>query len=129
MIEDARAARRLLMAEAGVKRTYWLGICSGGNVALGAASLDKEVDGLILWSVPLFVEQKRKSQEVQRRGIFLADYARKLFRRETWAKLVRGKLHLGIIARILFGRRRDGAGDAGRDPKNSHRNIMADLSG
>jgi hypothetical protein len=129
MIEDARAARRLLMAETGVKRTYWLGICSGGNVALGVASLDKDVDGLVLWSVPLFIEQKRKSQEVRRRGIFLADYVRKLFRRETWAKLVRGKLHLGLVARILFGRRRDAAAGPDRDPKNSRRNIMADLAG
>jgi len=127
MIEDARAARRLLIEQCGVRQTYWLGICSGGNVALGAASLDKGVDGLLLWSTPLFAPYKSKSQEVARRGMFLAEYARKLFRRETYAKLVRGRLRLGIIARILFGKRRPA--DAGRDPRDSHRDIMKDLRG
>jgi len=127
MIEDARAARRFLMAQAGVRRTYWLGLCSGGNVALGAASLDKDADGLILWSTPLFAPYKKRGQEVARRGIFLADYARKLFRWETYAKLVRGRIRLGIIARVLFGRRRPAAGT--RDPKDSLRDIMKDLRG
>ena len=127
MIEDARAARRFLAEQAGVARTYWLGICSGGNVALGAASLDKEVDGLVLWSVPLFVQQKKKSQEVRRRGIFFVDYLRKLFRRETYAKLLRGRIRFGLITRILLGRRRDAT--TGRNPKDSRRDVMADLRG
>lgn len=127
MIEDARAARRYLRDEAGVGRTCWLGICSGGNVALGAASLDKEVEGVILWSVPLFVQQKRRSQEVRRRGIVLVDYAKKLLRRETYAKLVRGRLRLGLIARILLGRRRDAT--KGRNPKDSRCDVMEALRG
>ncbi len=127
MIEDARAARRLLLEQPGVRRTYWCGLCSGGNVALGAASLDKQVDGLILWSTPLFAPFKTGAQEVKRRGIFAADYARKLFRRETWAKLFRGQVHFGLISRILFGRRRNGA--AKRNPKDSVRDIMGELRG
>jgi len=126
MIDDARAARRFLVEETGVGETYWLGICSGGNVALGAASLEKDVDGLILWSTPLFAPYKKRSQEAARRGMFLADYARKLFRRETWAKLARGQVHFGLIARILLGRRKP-AGQ--RDPKDSLRDIMEDLRG
>jgi pimeloyl-ACP methyl ester carboxylesterase len=127
MIEDARAARRFLAEETGVQRTYWLGICSGGNVALGAASLDKDADGLLLWSTPLFVQQKRASQEVRRRGIFLIEYARKLFRRETWAKLIRGRVNFGLIARVLLGRRRKGGEE--RNPQDSLRDIMEDLRG
>lgn len=127
MIEDARAARRLLLEQPGVKRTYWCGLCSGGNVALGAASLDKDVDGLVLWSTPLFAPYKTGRQEAKRRGIFLADYARKLFRRETWAKLVRGQIRFGIISRILLGRR--SAPKGARNPKDSVRDIMTDLKG
>jgi hypothetical protein len=127
MIEDAHAARRLLIEQTGVQRTLWLGICSGGNVALGAASLDKDADGLILWSTPLFAPYKSRGQEVVRRGMFLGEYARKLFRRETYAKLFRGGIRLGIIARILFGRRRDAT--EGWNPKDSHRDIMAELRG
>ncbi|HUT35287.1 MAG TPA: alpha/beta fold hydrolase [Planctomycetota bacterium] len=127
MIEDARAARRLLLEQPGVRRTCWCGLCSGGNVALGAASLDKEVDALLLWSTPLFAPYKTRGQEVKRRGIFLGDYARKLFRRETYAKLLRGKIRFGIITRILFGRR--GAPQGTRNPKDSARDIMGDLRG
>jgi len=127
MIEDARAARRLLLEQPGLTRTYWCGLCSGGNVALGAASLDKEVDGLLLWSTPLFAPFKTRKQEVKRRGIFLADYARKLFRRETYAKLFRGRIRFGIITRILFGRR--AAPQGTRNPKDSLRDIMTELRG
>jgi len=127
MVEDARAARRFLTEQTGVRRTYWLGLCSGGNVALGAASLDKDVDGLILWSAPLFAPYKKTSQEVARRRMFLADYARKLFRRETYAKLIRGKIRFRLISRVLFGRRR--APEGQRDPKDSLRDIMTDLRG
>ena len=79
-----------------------------------------------LWSTPLFAPYKKRSQEAARRGMFLADYARKLFRRETWAKLARGQVHFGLIARILLGRRKP-AGQ--RDPKDSLRDIMEDLRG
>jgi len=127
MIEDARAARRFLREQTDVAATYWLGICSGGNVALGAASLDKEADGLILWSTPLFAPYKRKSQEVARRGIFFVDYARKLFRRETYAKLIRGRIRFDLVARILLGRRKEPK--AGRNPKDSLRDVMGDLAG
>jgi len=127
MIEDARAARRFLLEQDGVERTAWLGICSGGNVALGAASLDKDVDGLLLWSTPLFAPYKKAGQEVARRGIFLAEYARKLFRRETWAKLFRGRIRFGIIGRVLLGSRKPAGGE--RDPKDSRRDIMQDLRG
>jgi len=127
MIEDSRAARRFLVEQADIERTYWLGICSGGNVALGAASLDKDVDGLILWSTPLFAPYKRRGQEAVRRGMFLGDYFKKLFRRETYAKLIRGRIRFGLIARILFGRRRPSKGE--RDPKDSRRDIVQDLRG
>jgi len=128
MIEDVRAARRFLLEQNGVERTCWLGICSGGNVTLGAASLDHDVDGIILWSTPLFAPFKRKSQEARRRGIFLVEYAKKLFRRETWSKLIHGRIRFGLINRVLFGRRKD-VPKTGRNPKDSTRDIMGDLVG
>ena len=127
MIEDARAARRFVLEQDGVERSYWLGICSGGNVALGAASLDTDADGLILWSTPLFAPYKKKSQEVARRGIFFVEYARKLLRRETWAKLFSGRIRFGLIGRVLLGRRKPKGGE--RDPKDSRRGIMDELRG
>ena len=143
MIEDARAARRFLAEKKDTRSllceapkgpfrqktpgVFFLGICSGGNVALGAASLDKDADGLVLWSTPLFAPYKRRGQEVARRGIFLKDYLKKLFRRETYLKLFRGRIRFGLISRVLFGRRRAPQGE--RDPKDSLRDIMTDLRG
>ena len=105
-----------------------LGICSGGNVALGAGSLDHKIDGLVLWSTPLFAPYKTSGQEVRRRKLILLEYLGKLFRRETYQKLFRGKLNLGLIGRILFGSKTPPA-EGGRNPKDSLRDVMADLVG
>jgi len=130
MIDDVLAAAQYLRAE-GIEKLYALGICSGGNVVLGAASLDKSFHGLALWSTPLFAPFKKKTEELRRTGFFLAIYLRKLFRRETWYKLFAGKLNIRLILRILAGKGRGNprAGRGERNPKDSLRDIMADLRG
>lgn len=127
MIADTLAAVECLAREAQVERVYVLGICSGGNVALGAASLRKDLGGLVLWSTPLFAPFRSGATEAARRGRLFGEYLRKVFRRETWSKLFRGGLRWRIIVRNLVGRER-GAPD-GRNPKDSRRDIVADLSG
>jgi len=129
MIDDVLAGCAWLR-EAGVGSVHVLGICSGGNVALGVASLDKSLAGLALWSTPLFAPFKKSTEDLRRRGWFLAAYAGKLFRRETWAKLVAGKLNIRLILAILSGKTggpRKGAG--ARNPKDSLRDIMTGLHG
>ncbi len=125
MIEDLLAATRFLRTEAGIERVYPLGLCSGGNVALGAASLDKSLPGLILWSTPLFAPQKVRGDRARRSAFFLGEYARKLFRRETWRKLFRGAVDLRGVARTIRGR----PAPRERNPKDSRRDIMKDLVG
>lgn len=125
MIDDLRAAARFAKAEVGAERIYPLGICSGGNVVLGAASLDPSLDGLILWSVPLFAPQKLKTDRARRSAFFLVEYAKKALRRETWAKLVRGAVDLRGVLRTIKGRSQT----EGRNPKDSTRDIMSDLAG
>jgi len=128
MIDDALAAVAFMRGHPGIERVFLLGICSGGNVTLGAASLDKSLDGIILWSTPLFAPFKTKSQAAQRRNLLLAEYARKLFRSETYLKLIKGKLNLRLIRRIIFGKEQQPA-SGGRNPKDSRRDIMSDLDG
>jgi len=128
MIDDALAAVRWMREHPGIESVFLLGICSGGNVTLGAASLDKSLDGIILWSTPLFAPFKTKGQAAQRRNLVLAEYARKLLRPETYLKLIKGKLNLGLIRRIIFGKEQQPAG-SGRNPKDSRRDIMSDLDG
>ena len=125
MIDDLLAAAAFVKTEAGVERVWPLGICSGGNVVLGAASLDKSFDGLILWSTPLFAPQKPRSDRARRSAFFLVEYAKKAFRRETWAKLFGGKLDFRGVARTIKGREKP----EGRNPKDSRRDIIAGLVG
>jgi pimeloyl-ACP methyl ester carboxylesterase len=128
MIDDTLCAAKWLRDRHGVGRVYVLGICSGGNVALGAASLDKTLAGLILWSTPLFAPFKTKRQAAGRRKLLLLEYLRKLLRRETYLKLIKGRLNLGLIGRILFGRAQQPS-VAGRNPKDSLRDIILELDG
>jgi uncharacterized protein len=125
MIDDLLAAAEFLKAETGVGRVVPLGICSGGNVTLGAASLDKAFAGMILWSVPLFAPQKPKTDRARRSAFFLVEYAKKAFRRETWAKLFRGKIDFRGVAKTVKGRDKV----EGRNPKDSARDVMSDLVG
>jgi dienelactone hydrolase len=125
MMQDLLAAARCLRDEAGLDRIVPLGICSGGNVALGAASLDKSFAGLALWSVPLFAPHKRSDDRARRRAFFLVEYAKKALRRETWAKLARGTIDFRGVARTLKGREKV----SGRNPKDSVRDVMSDLAG
>lgn len=130
MIDDVLAAGRYLRGN-GTEKLCMLGICSGGNVTLGAASLDKSIDGLILWSTPLFALYKKKTEQLRRTGFFLVEYLKKLFRRETYAKFFAGKLNLRLILRILTGKGRGipRAADGDRNPKDSLRDVMSDLEG
>ena len=165
MIDDLIAAAEFLRAEAGVERVWPVGLCSGGNVVLGAASLkgseqgagaseqsavsseqcprssssassssSSNFAGLVLWSTPLFAPQKPRTDRARRSAFFLGEYTRKLFRRETWLKLVRGKVDFGGVARTIRGHARPEVSDSwhghpGRDPKDSRRDVMAELVG
>jgi len=128
MIDDTLAAVKWMRIQPNIERVCVLGICSGGNVTLGAASLDHAIDGLILWSTPLFAPYKTPEQEIRRRKLLVFEYIRKLFRRETYLKLFRGKLNFGLIGRILFGRKPSPA-ESGRNPKDSLRDVMSELIG
>ena len=125
MVEDLLAAVRFVRAETGIRRVVPLGICSGGNVVLGGASLDRSLDGLVLWSTPLFAPQKPKTDRARRSAFFLVEYARKALRRETWAKLFRGAIDFRGVFRTVRGRSKP----KGRNPKDSRRDIMSDLVG
>jgi len=127
MIDDTLAAVDLLRTRSDAPRLYVLGICSGGNVALGAASLHEQIDGLLLWSTPLFAPFKTAGTEAVRRARLLGEYCGKLFRRETYAKLFGGNLRWRIIGRNVLGRPRPPA--AQRNPKDSRRHVMSDLHG
>jgi len=125
MVADLLAAAAFMRGEGGAERLFPLGICSGGNVVLGAASLEKLFDGLILWSTPLFAPQKPKTDRARRSGFFLVEYAKKLGRRETYRRFLRGEIDYRGVLRTVLGRKKP----KGRNPKDSGRDVMAELAG
>ena len=123
MIADTCHAIEFLRDETGIEQVALLGICSGANVAIGAATLEHRVDALILWSVLPFQPDAGKGQELRRTKHFALGYARKLFRPETWKKLVRGRINFRMVRRVLSGR--SGGEQGERNLKDSRRDIMA----
>lgn len=113
MIEDAICAIEWLSDNLGVRRCITIGICSGGEVAVGCATHPK-VHGCVLWSAPIFAGLQARQRERRKRWSYFVEYLRKLFRPTTWRKLFSGQVQFGIIMRVLFGR----VGDAHK-PKGS----------
>lgn len=118
MIEDALEAARILCAETGVTRLALVGDCSGSEVAIGACRDIPACDCMVLWSAPIVAGDRQAAQQAKQRNI-IRQYLGKLLRRETWAKLVGGKLQVGMIRRALVG----GGKGKGEEGSASDRDI------
>jgi len=113
MMADAQVAAGELLQRAGVERVAFVGDCSGSEVAIGASSLVEECCALALWSAPIVGASRDESDKAKRRHV-LRQYWDKVFRKETWAKLLGGKLQLGMIRRALS-RGGKGKGEEGHE--------------
>jgi len=80
------------------------GICSGGEVAVGAAGGHPAIAGLVLWSAPIFSAGESVQREVRKRASHLREYAAKLFRPQTYAKLFAGAIQPRMIVKVLLGK-------------------------
>ena len=126
MIGDTLAAKKFLAEDADVGKPVLLGICSGGNVGIGSASLDKEIAGLVLWSTPLFAPFKKASDKSKKRRMMLMEYFKKALRPSTWIRLVKGQVNVGMVSKAISGEE-EKKDESGRNPKDSLRDIMSDL--
>ena len=127
MIQGALAAADFLSRETAVKSVTLLGICSGANVAIGAATRRPgALQELVLWSALPFQPQQRARQRRRRAWFYLGRYARKMLRAETWKRLVRGDVNLRMVGRAVAGEKRPAAGEA--NLKDSSRDIMSAFS-
>ncbi|MBI2298524.1 MAG: alpha/beta fold hydrolase [Armatimonadetes bacterium] len=105
MIDDAAFMVRRALEEPGIERVTLLGVCSGGEVALGASLSDPRIDSLALWSSPIFSGEFTLARQARRGRKALLGYVRKLFLPETWSKLLRGQLNWRLIGRAVSGGR------------------------
>lgn len=128
MIADTLSAVDWLRHEHHITCFNFVGLCSGGNVALGTASLlPADVDHVICWSLLPFMEHKNQAahQGTDRTSHFRHLLAKAL-RPDSWRKLFRGEANVQGAMKVLA---RDKEGDAGeRQRKTSQRDILADLT-
>ncbi len=122
MIESAVRAAAFLRKHSGAFRIALAGVCSGGNVAMGAATLEAP-EGLILLSTPPFREQRQRGSTARRRFRVLLALAGRFFS-GGWRRLLRGEANMRAAARYVRG---DAPGEG--DPRDSARDIPKALSG
>lgn len=122
-IADTLAAAECLRAQTGVERVALAGICSGSNIAIGAATLDKRIAELALWSPLPFQPEANASQSTRRRKHYLAQYIRKALQWNTWKRLLRGEVSVKGVSKTLAGESKPT--HEGRNLKDSRRDLMA----
>ncbi len=121
MIDDACSAAAFLRTKTAVTSTAFCGLCSGGNVALGAATLETAARLVLLSTLPF--TRRSSGMAARKTWMHLLTYARKALALSTWRRLLRGEIDTGGVARTLG---RSGAeSDAERRLKDSARDIPA----
>ncbi|MGD0093544.1 MAG: alpha/beta hydrolase [Planctomycetota bacterium] len=127
---------------------FLLGLCSGGNVALGASTIvnpapspyplpqgEREKrrqgaalqNGVIALSALPFQPARSKRFERHRRWKNIKNYASKALSPDTWARLLRGEINLERVKKNVTTTEKPAAGD--RNLKDSARGIEKELLG
>lgn len=100
MADDTRAALRWCHESGKGERFILLGLCSGCEVALATAT-EPGVEGLALWSAPVFAAGESSERTARKRADNLGKYAAKLLNPQTYVKLVTGNLDTGAIKKAV----------------------------
>jgi len=110
------------------KKVKGLGLCSGANVAIGAASLmPTETEAVVAWSLLPFMEHKEQvhGRKSKAKSALWRQYAKKVFTVEAWKKLLSGQANVGGAVQTLKQDKEGGEEEKRR--KTSHRDILADF--
>jgi pimeloyl-ACP methyl ester carboxylesterase len=87
-------------------------------VALASATRSDCVKGMALWSAPVFAAAESSERKSRKRWHYAGEYARKLMRPATYAKIFAGRLDTKSIGKAL-------SGGGGAESKN----VEADVAG
>lgn len=119
MLEDALEAAEELKRLVPVEFVGAVGLCSGANVALGAAAHFGMFDRVVALSALPFQSHKPLAQELRRTGGMLSRMLRKAAHPSTWFRLLTGKVRISKVLKTLFG----GEGGKVRTPDGGTRNL------
>jgi pimeloyl-ACP methyl ester carboxylesterase len=121
------SAREALAALKGPGAVFLLGMCSGGNVALGALTSagDVAISGVVALSTLPFQPARTKTFERRRRWKNFKQYAAKALSPRTWLRLARGEINADRVKRNMTASEKPAAG--GRNLKDSARDIEREL--
>lgn len=103
MTEDTRAALDWLrrMAPDNATPLLLVAICSGCKVAVAAAAVEPDLAALALWSAESMGSLRSTATRRRKTRAALKTYALKLTRRETWVKLLTGRVRATMVTKAL----------------------------
>ena len=113
MIEDTHQAVRYACSLPGIGSVALVGICSGAEVAVGAAATNPKVEALALLSAPLLGRDMRMEETFARSSGHAKSYIRKLFLPVTWRKLLAGQVDFRAVGSVIF---RRASGNSNKEP-------------
>jgi len=131
MIDDAAAACRFVKARTGATDVAAVGLCSGGNVGLGAAAHRGSFDRVASLSVLPFQSHKSAMQSLRRTGGMFRRLVGKALRPSTWWRLLTGRVRVFRVFKTLFGGEGGTVKTAGgetRNLKDSAHDLMGALA-
>lgn len=121
MIVEALAAAEYLHERFGAERVSYCGLCSGGNVAIGASTLRPAARLALLSTLPF---SPRSGGAARRKTLaLLRQYLAKALSPRNWLRLLRGEIDAGAVAGTLAAAGAENAAE--RKLKDSARDIMS----
>ena len=102
MAEDLASAAAFLRQESGMDALCLLGMCSGGNVAIGALPSLGKIQRMVLLSVYPFSDGDSFGRDINRSRHFLAVYMKKACSLENWKRVFSGEASLARVFRVIF---------------------------
>jgi alpha/beta superfamily hydrolase len=127
MIENTLSAVKYFEEKQNIKKIILIGICSGGNIALGTASLLKNKTEKVFCLSTLPFRPPEGKRKFNKFLSMLKVYLRKACSFSTWKRFITGDVNLSGAGQVLVASASQDSSE--RSLKDSSRDIMAELSG
>jgi len=100
MTEDVDVVLQWIKSTFPAHNVLLAGLCSGCEVAFSAAA-SPMINGMMLWSAPVFAAGASQERTRRKRWHHLGEYTRKLLRASTYRKLLRGSVDVRGVSKVL----------------------------